>query len=76
MDIAAIVQERMKGDGVKFELSVKSYTSVQHEDGTITLNCNMASGEAVAFEFDALLVAAGRRPNVRCGTASSDTTVQ
>lgn len=55
----------MKGDGVKFELTVKSYTSVQHKDGTVTLNCDMASGEAVAFEFDALLVAAGRRPNVR-----------
>jgi pyruvate/2-oxoglutarate dehydrogenase complex dihydrolipoamide dehydrogenase (E3) component len=64
-DIAAIVQERLTEDGVKFELTVKSYTSVQHKDGTVTLNCDMASGEAMAFEFDALLVAAGRRPNVR-----------
>lgn len=65
-DIAGIVQDRLAEDGVTFKLDVKTYTSVKHEDGTVKLSCEMASGETHTFAFDALLVAAGRRPNVGC----------
>lgn len=63
-DVAQIVQTRMQKDGVDFQLNVKEYTSVEARGDVVVLKCELNSGTHAEFELDALLVAAGRRPNV------------
>lgn len=71
-DVAKIVQDSMAKDGVTFELSVKTYTQAAHEGGAVVLTCDMQNGETRSFEFDGLLVAAGRRANVRYASAKEE----
>lgn len=72
-DMAAIVKEQMIKDGVEFQLAVSEYKEIAlngkvldngYPEMTMTV---VRKGEArfeMEYEFDAILVAAGRRPNV------------
>jgi len=72
-DMAAIVKEQMIKDGISFNLSVSEYKEIELngtvlENGYPEMKMTIAEkGEGnkeTTYEFDALLVAAGRRPNV------------
>lgn len=59
---AEIVAKKMQADGVQFNYKVK-YNAVSHSDSGIELSFEQ-DGEQKSGEFDALLVAIGRKPNV------------
>eukprot|EP00531_Pseudo-nitzschia_arenysensis_P014515 CAMPEP_0116135326 /NCGR_PEP_ID=MMETSP0329-20121206/11131_1 /TAXON_ID=697910 /ORGANISM="Pseudo-nitzschia arenysensis, Strain B593" /LENGTH=683 /DNA_ID=CAMNT_0003630119 /DNA_START=68 /DNA_END=2119 /DNA_ORIENTATION=+ len=72
-DMAAIVKEQMIKDGVKFALDVKEYKAIElngavldngYPEMKMTVIEKGADSTKKEYEFDALLVAAGRRPNV------------
>lgn len=72
-DLATIVKEQMIKDGVEFRLSVSEYKNieltgqVEEESGYPEMKMTVQEkGKEVftEFTFDAILVAAGRRPNV------------
>jgi pyruvate/2-oxoglutarate dehydrogenase complex dihydrolipoamide dehydrogenase (E3) component len=71
-DMAAVVKEQMIEDGVTFRLDVMAYTKIEltgtilengHPEMKITIQEKGATGTSEII-CDALLVAAGRRPNV------------
>ncbi len=63
-DAAKIVEDSMKRDGVRFEFHVK-YVRVESADGSPPIKVVVEKdGREEAHEFDALLVATGRKPNV------------
>lgn len=64
---ADIVRETLTKEGVVFCLDIEQYASVQVADNTVTMSATAKSSgsDVKQFEFDALLVAAGRQPNVR-----------
>ena len=62
---AAVVEEALRRDGVTFLYHVQ-YNEVTSRDGQPPLSLRFTVGrEAETMEFDALLVAAGRKPAVR-----------
>jgi pyruvate/2-oxoglutarate dehydrogenase complex dihydrolipoamide dehydrogenase (E3) component len=61
-DIAALSRRLLEKEGVRFTLGAKT-TSVSHDGGGFTLALDV-DGAARTVTGDALLVAAGRRPNV------------
>lgn len=72
-DMAAIVKEQMIKDGVKFALDVKEYKAIElngavlengYPEMKMTVIEKGSDSTKKTYEFDALLVAAGRRPNV------------
>lgn len=71
-DMAEIVKKQMIKDGVKFALSIKKYQSIELtgrvlDNGYPEMKMTVLdkdSDETKNFLFDAILVAAGRRPNV------------
>mmetsp|Transcript_27041 Transcript_27041/g.57889 ORF Transcript_27041/g.57889 Transcript_27041/m.57889 type:complete len:692 (+) Transcript_27041:225-2300(+) len=72
-DMAEIVKQQMIRDGVSFNLSVAEYKEIELKGNVLDSGYPemkmivVQKGEAkkeTTFEFDALLVAAGRRPNV------------
>jgi len=74
-DMAAIVKEQMIKDGISFHLAVSDYKEIAlngkvldngYPEMKMTVVEKDPSGEKKesTYEFDALLVAAGRRPNV------------
>jgi len=72
-DMAAIVKEQMIKDGVSFKLSVSEYKEIVLngnvlDNGYPEMKMTVVEkGEMpmeATYEFDALLIAAGRRPNV------------
>ncbi|MFP4600754.1 MAG: FAD-containing oxidoreductase, partial [Persicimonas sp.] len=65
-DAADIVRDALEADGVRFRLGADT-ERVSHQEAAAdasfpTIRVHLAAGETL--EFDALLVAAGRRPNV------------
>lgn len=71
-DMAEIVKQQMLKDGVKFSLSVAEYKAIEltgkvlengYPEMAMTVVEKGKDSESI-YEFDALLVAAGRRPNV------------
>ncbi|OEU17690.1 mercuric reductase [Fragilariopsis cylindrus CCMP1102] len=71
-DMAEIVKQQMIKDGVSFNLSVAKYSGIEL-DGTVLDNgypqmkmtiLEKGKDDDTIYSFDALLVAAGRRPNV------------
>ncbi len=69
-DLADLVKKQMEFDGVKFRLNVHEYKSVKLR-GAVSENgypelllSTVEDGEALDYKFDAVLVAAGRKPNV------------
>ncbi|KAL3913938.1 MAG: hypothetical protein SGILL_006296 [Bacillariaceae sp.] len=71
-DMAELVKKQMVEDGVKFALSVQKYQSIEltgkvFDNGYPEMKMTVVekgSDETKKFLFDAILVAAGRRPNV------------
>lgn len=69
-DLAELVKEQMVADGVAFRLDVKQYVRVSltgsvSENGIPELALETSEeNEDRTYKFDALLVAAGRKPNV------------
>lgn len=73
-DLAALVKVQMQRDGVSFRLSVKEYKSIEMTGNVLENDLpemsmkitEITDGTEVDSEivFDALLVAAGRKPNV------------
>lgn len=63
-DAAKIVEDAMVRDGVHFEFNV-NYKRIESQDGKGPIRVVFDSGEGEkSLEFDALLVATGRKPNV------------
>lgn len=71
-DMSEIVKQQMIKDGVSFSLSVSEYKGIEL-NGTVLDNgypemkmtvVEKGKDSETVYEFDALLVAAGRRPNV------------
>lgn len=69
-DLAETVKAQLASDGVRFSLNVAEYKSAK-KTGTIAPNgypelmlTTVEDGEVHEYRFDAILVAAGRRPNV------------
>lgn len=69
-DLAEVVKMQMQADGVVFRLNVGEYKDVGlsgnvADNGYPEIVVNtVEDGEAIEYRFDALLVAAGRKPNV------------
>jgi len=72
-DMAVIVKEQMIRDGVNFQLAVSEYKSIKlngkvlengYPEMSMTVVQKGIAEEEIQYDFDALLVAAGRRPNV------------
>lgn len=73
-DLAAIVKEQMEKDGVQFHLNVAEYKSIElagttSENGLVEMTMKFTEkvdGSEIKSEItcDAVLIAAGRRPNV------------
>jgi len=61
-DVAAVVKKAMEEDGVAFRTSAR-VRRVERRDGRLRLALAAAAGEET-LEAEALLVAAGRKPNV------------
>lgn len=61
-DASAIVQKAMNEDGVRFHLGAQ-LNNVERKDNVTTIQAKTGDGD-VTVEVDALLVAAGRQPNV------------
>jgi pyruvate/2-oxoglutarate dehydrogenase complex dihydrolipoamide dehydrogenase (E3) component len=64
-DLAAILETRLKEEGIKIYKSTKAL-SIQYIDSTIQLTVAVDSGkgQTIVLKADALLVAAGRKPNI------------
>ena len=64
-DLAAILETRLKEEGIKIYKSTKAL-SVQYVDSTIqlTVATDSGKGQTSVLKADALLVAAGRKPNI------------
>ncbi len=63
-EASALVLESMRADGVRFEFH-SNYKRVESQDGKPPVTLVLATGEGErALEFDALLIAAGRKPSV------------
>lgn len=69
-DLSEIVKQQMERDGVHFQLGVSEYVSVQMTDYVAeegfreVLLTTVEDGEMRMYQFDAMLVCAGRKPNV------------
>jgi len=72
-DMAAIVKDQMIKDGIEFQLAVAEYKEIAlngnvldngYPEMTMTVVQKGEASKEISYEFDALLVAAGRRPNV------------
>ena len=72
-DMAAIVKAQMIEDGIQFALNVKEYKEIalngtvldnKYPEMTMTVVEKGEESTETKYDFDALLVAAGRRPNV------------
>eukprot|EP00533_Pseudo-nitzschia_delicatissima_P008001 CAMPEP_0116087272 /NCGR_PEP_ID=MMETSP0327-20121206/5279_1 /TAXON_ID=44447 /ORGANISM="Pseudo-nitzschia delicatissima, Strain B596" /LENGTH=681 /DNA_ID=CAMNT_0003578337 /DNA_START=68 /DNA_END=2113 /DNA_ORIENTATION=- len=72
-DMAAIVKAQMIADGIQFALNVKEYKEIalngtvldnKYPEMTMTVVEKDEDSTETKYDFDALLVAAGRRPNV------------
>eukprot|EP00177_Eucheuma_denticulatum_P003913 GFKZ01007075.1.p1 GENE.GFKZ01007075.1~~GFKZ01007075.1.p1 ORF type:complete len:688 (-),score=132.43 GFKZ01007075.1:377-2401(-) len=69
-DLAGIVKARMEKDGVEFRLEVEKYDGVEltgnvSEEGYEEVRMRtVEGGESREYLFDAMLVSAGRKPNV------------
>uniref|UniRef100_A0A7S3A396 DEP domain-containing protein n=1 Tax=Rhodosorus marinus TaxID=101924 RepID=A0A7S3A396_9RHOD len=69
-DIAKILQDQMASEGTNFELGVEKYVSLKKTGRTngsypeMEMEVLLKGGQSKTFLFDALLVAAGRTPNV------------
>jgi len=69
-DMSAIVKQQMIKDGISFSLAVSNYKKIETngnvlDNGYPELKMTVViDGFEHIYEFDALLVAAGRRPNV------------
>lgn len=61
-DLSNIIHEKLEREGVSFRLKA-IYDEVRKEDGKIRMDM-MNDGVRESFLFDAILVAAGRTPNV------------
>eukprot|EP00049_Salpingoeca_infusionum_P006878 m.112418 g.112418 ORF g.112418 m.112418 type:complete len:710 (-) comp13473_c0_seq5:419-2548(-) len=64
-DAAECVRASMAMDGVTMLLNITEYMQVEDLDGKIKLTFKTAEGKVTTKEFDKLLVAAGRSPNVK-----------
>lgn len=69
-DLSEIVKQQMVREGVKFQLDVSKYVSVE-TSGTVSAEGyeelvmkTEEGGEAKEYKFDAMLVSTGRKPNV------------
>ncbi len=63
-EAAQLVAESMRRDGVRFQFN-STYKRVEHDGkGTVTMVLEDGAGES-RLEFDALLVATGRKPTVK-----------
>jgi pyruvate/2-oxoglutarate dehydrogenase complex dihydrolipoamide dehydrogenase (E3) component len=64
-DLAAILEKQLKEEEIEIYKSTKAL-SVQHVDSTIrlTVAADSGKGQISVLEADALLVAAGRQPNI------------
>jgi len=62
VEAAAIVTKEMVRCGVKI-IGNATYKSIQEVNGRKTLNCT-SNGQTLAIEFDEILIAVGRVPNV------------
>ena len=63
-DAAAIVEASLRRDGVRFEFNI-AYVRVDSTDGMAPITVVVErDGQEESHEFDALLVATGRKPNV------------
>jgi len=71
-DLAQVVKDQMVKDGVDFQLSIATYVKIELtgqvlENGYPEMKLEVlekGKGSPTTFAFDALLVSAGRRPNV------------
>lgn len=69
-DLADAVKMQMERDGVKFRLNVAEYKSAKKTGETSEkgyaelLLSTVEDGQNIDYKFDAILVAAGRKPNV------------
>jgi len=71
-DIAQIVKDQMEKDGVKFRLAVSAYEKIELTGNVLDngypemkmIVVEKGSTSGTTFVFDALLVAAGRAPNI------------
>jgi pyruvate/2-oxoglutarate dehydrogenase complex dihydrolipoamide dehydrogenase (E3) component len=63
LDAAAVIERALRGDGVVFELGV-TITRVTRRDGGVAVEFRAPDGRPQEAAGDALLVAAGRTPNV------------
>ena len=65
-DAAAIVEQSMRKDGVDFQFSLAfKRVESQYDKPPVTVMTEDAAGVERVFEFDALLMATGRKPMVR-----------
>ena len=67
-DASAAVEEALQADGVTLTLNVQSYSSITCDDSGVHVSFvrKSAPEKQETLTFTHVLVAAGRRPNVRC----------
>lgn len=65
VEAADIIQATLESEGVKFVLDVESYNKVASDASNVTLTLSSKSIGSTSYTFSALLIAAGRKPNVR-----------
>eukprot|EP00730_Choanoeca_flexa_P015622 TRINITY_DN7215_c1_g1_i1.p1 TRINITY_DN7215_c1_g1~~TRINITY_DN7215_c1_g1_i1.p1 ORF type:complete len:669 (+),score=187.63 TRINITY_DN7215_c1_g1_i1:53-2059(+) len=63
-DVAQLLQSALEKEGVQFILDVEEYVRFEHADENVRLVVKRKSGEEQELDCEALLVAAGRKPNV------------
>lgn len=69
-DLASLVKAQLVADGVQFQLNVSQYVSIARtgavsEEGYPEMVMQtVEKGEKKEYKFDAILIAAGRKPNV------------
>ncbi|EDQ90887.1 uncharacterized protein MONBRDRAFT_18328 [Monosiga brevicollis MX1] len=63
-DVADLIQTCLHKEGIDFQLDVAKYTNVVATEDVVTLSFSTHGGVQQQLEVDAVLVAAGRRPNV------------
>ncbi len=62
--LAKMLGIKMREDGVGIKVNTKA-EKVSHQDGTITLYCTDKEDQPDEYQADALLIAVGRRPNIK-----------
>jgi pyruvate/2-oxoglutarate dehydrogenase complex dihydrolipoamide dehydrogenase (E3) component len=63
-ELAALLQQQLVAEGIRFHLGAKA-TAVRHADGITSVDLQRADGTTHTLSGDALLVAVGRAPNIK-----------